>query len=110
MGCSSIAIEMALRDAHLAKYLQRRTVGDRGFHFLQRLVRGLRLAAEQQHLAGERVGDFHQVVRTVALETFDRLDDLGGVAGGAAERLVHRGEQGAHGFATGLADGNHRLG
>ena len=49
-------------------------------------------------------------MRAAAPEALDGLDDLGGVPGGPAERLVHGGELGPHGFAGGLADINHGAG
>ena len=56
-------------------------------------------------MLGERIGDFHRIGRAATFEALDGFGDFERVANGATERLLHRGENRACGFAHG---GRHR--
>ena len=64
-----------------------------------RFGRRPRHAGQHQHLLGERVGDFHRIGRAATFEALDGFGDFERVADGATERLLHRGENRARGFA-----------
>ena len=61
-----------------------------------------------EHLRRELHRELLEVGRAVAAERADRLGHFHPVANGAAERLVHRGDEGRGWLAITFAGGDHR--
>ena len=71
------------------------------------------MACEVEHPAGEDVGELNEIARhgvACAAHDVDALPYLHPVAGEAAKRLVHAGEEGDGAGAGGLAGTDHQLG
>ena len=84
--------------------------GDHGFSEDAAFVDGLGAFAEKKHPGGKLEAQFAEIGRAAAAEYFDALDDFIGMAGHAAERLVHVGDQRDHFLAHALAGLDHDFG
>ena len=97
-----------LRGDEAAEAFEGRAVGDRPAAERAGVVERIGALAHDDHLGGQLDREVEQVGRPVAPEAVDALGHLDRVAHGAAERLVHPGDQGPHPLAQGPADGAHR--
>src|SRR2546425_8272795 len=73
-------------------------------------VKGLHALAKVEHPSGELDGERAKIFRAATAEHFDAFDNLQGVAGDAAERLIHIGYKSNDLFAEAAAGIDHQLG
>ena len=69
-----------------------------------------RHASSRQHPRGQLDRNLDQIARAAALQHVEAFDDLEGIAHGAAERLLHRGNHGLGPHARRVADRDERFG
>ena len=73
--------------------LGRAAGSDCALHHTVRLVSILHALRQHQHFGPERVRHVHQVVRPLSAQGENRLFNFEGIAAGATQRTVHRGDQ-----------------
>src|SRR6266851_8883465 len=100
----------ALQANPLPEFLERLTGGNHGFREAPAFFHVLCSFAEKKHPGGELQAQVTQIGGATALEDFDGLADFIRMAGHAAKRLIHIGDQRHHFFAHALAGFDHDFG